>query len=131
MKPCTAFLLVLASNFPAYACAQSLSETAPLIEQAAPVVAEVILNLEHSPTDEQMARLQEISSNEAESNEIRTIATAVMHFEHAVHPDYLDDLEAIRDNEYATAREKTLADVLLDMRHRPDAEQTGRLAEVE
>lgn len=132
MKISTAFFLVLFSSASSFGIAQSLNETAPPLGSSAAIVAEVLLDFDHSPTDAQKQRLQEIISNDdVESEAIRTIAAAVQSFEHAVHPDHVEELESIRDNDYATAREKTLSDVLLEMRHRPDAEQIGQLAEID
>ncbi len=131
MNISTAFFLTVIATASSLGLAQSLTETAPPLDQSASIIAEVLLNFDHSPTEEQEQHLKELMGNESESEAIRTLAAAVQSFEHAVHPDHIDKLESIRDNEYATAREKTLADVILELRHRPDAEQTARLAEID
>ena len=115
---CAAVLLVVAA--PAMAA------------DPAATMADILVGMNHYPTDEQKSTLSDIASDEGVDEHLRTIATAISDIEHRVTDADREKLKSIAANESASETEKKLADAALAFNHElPDEEAAALQALVE
>lgn len=94
-------------------------------------VAEVLSNFNHFPSDENKAELMAIAENDANSEEIRTIARAVANIQHSATDEDKAALQEIVDSDSASEEAKTLAEVVLDVNHSTSEEAKEQLASIQ
>jgi len=82
-------------------------------------MANIMMHLEHYPSDSEKKTLQGISSSNGASLATKTLASAMTHLEHKVASADKPKLEAIVADANATANEKELAKIILNLRHMP------------
>lgn len=101
-----AFVLLLAAGTPALAD-----------QDTAPVLADMLLGMQHFPSAEQKSTLAEIAGDEQVDEDLRTIAEAIGAIEHQLPEAEQADVQAIVADPDATGAEKTLAEAVLGFKH--------------
>lgn len=106
--------------------------TLPVLSRAGghgvPAMAEVVVNLQHFPSDEQKAALAKIADDSSYSEAERQVATAISNLAHKVSAEDSERLAAIAANESLHESLRTLAKVLIGINHMPSADDKATLA---
>ena len=110
------------------AVAITLAAPALAAESAATeTIAEVLLDLNHFPTDEDKRELEDLIAADTTTEEERALATALMNVEHKVQAGDREALQSILDDPQGTPTAKELAQILLDLNHRPSEDGKRKL----
>jgi hypothetical protein len=80
-------------------------------------MAEIMLKLNHYPSNSEKEALQKIVSDQATSAHERVLAQTLLKLQHAASPDDKPKLQAIMKDESAPASVKTLASILSNLNH--------------
>lgn len=90
-------------------------------------MSNMIIGLNHYPSDAEKARLQEIASDANASAQEKTIATALMNMQHSVSDDDKAKLKQIADDAAAPANIREVAGILMTISHKPSADDKAKL----
>ncbi len=90
-------------------------------------MSNVMIGLQHYPSDAEKARLKQIAADANTSAQEKTIATALMNMEHNVSSGDKAKLKQIADDASAPANVRELAGILMNMSHKPSAEDKAKL----
>lgn len=92
-------------------------------------VADIVVSINHTPSDSDKAALAEISGNSNLPEGLRNMANAVANFNHAASDEAKAQLAAIQSGQ-APDNAKALAGIIASMNHRASDEDKARLAQL-
>ncbi|MGE0623469.1 MAG: hypothetical protein AB7I04_12940 [Pseudomonadales bacterium] len=92
----------------------------------ASTLADILLTMQHFPSDAQKATLEDIAANEQVEKDLRIIAGAIGNIQHRVPDEERASLQAIVDDPSASEAAKSLASAALGFNHQLSAD--GRAA---
>lgn len=95
-----------------------------------PAMADVVMKLQHFPSDDQKAALAKIADDSSYSEAERQVATAIANIQHKVSAEDSERLAAIAANESLNESLRTLARVVIGINHMPSAEDKETLAKL-
>jgi len=82
-------------------------------------MANIMVHLEHYPSDSEKKMLMGISKSGSASMNSKTLAGAMINLEHKVNSADKPKLDAIVNDAKASENEKTLAKIILSLNHKP------------
>lgn len=91
-------------------------------------ITSIVSNLNHFPSDEDLAKLDAIIANNALPQPIRTIADTVANIEHSANEEGRGAMEAIEGNARMPQPLKTLAGIVGSLNHTASDAQKAQLA---
>ncbi|HAJ75251.1 MAG TPA: hypothetical protein DCM64_02235 [Gammaproteobacteria bacterium] len=94
---------------------------------ATKIIAGVLVNLNHFPSDDEKVALQAVSSDETAGRGFQLIATAVANIQHTATTADKDIMTRIIASDRATARARELAEIVLGLSHAPSDEAKAAL----
>lgn len=94
---------------------------------AAQVMAEVLVNLDHRPTDAEKAQLQQMVNDPNLSEQKRTLAKALLNMNHKISAEDKPKVAAIAKDANAGQEDRELANILLNIQHHPSAADKEKL----
>lgn len=95
--------------------------------QVVQIMAGILLQLQHYPSDTAKQTLGKIAEDNSVSADERTVARAIMNIKHTVAASDKPNLEAIVNDEKASTSVKTLASVVLGLHHIPSDSDKEKL----
>ena len=93
-------------------------------------MSNIMLHLNHYPSDSEKKQLNKFISDKSLSGNVRTMAQAMTALEHKATDGDKKKLSAIIDDKSASADEKTLAMVIRDLDHKPSDADKQKLQEI-
>lgn len=84
-------------------------------------MANIMMHLEHYPSDSEKKMLKDISMSSTASKNQKSLATAMINLQHKVSAGDKPALNAIMSDGNASSGEKTLAKVILNLKHMPSS----------
>lgn len=89
--------------------------------EAAPVktMADIMLKLNHYPSDGEKATLREIVHSKDASDTQKALATAMINLQHKVSSQDVPKLKSVMQDNNASAGEKALANIIIGLNHSP------------
>lgn len=94
---------------------------------AGQVMAEVLINLNHSPTAAEKAQLRQLANDQNLSEHKRTLATALINLNHHVADQDKAKLKAITNDSSAAEEDRILANIILNLSHKPSSSDKQQL----
>ncbi|MDZ7644354.1 MAG: hypothetical protein U5K76_09200 [Woeseiaceae bacterium] len=85
--------------------------------EAVPTMADILVELNHFPSDDDKDRLQAIVADENSTDHERAVAKALMNVEHTVSADDKKTLTALTNDESVADGVRLLAEALLGLNH--------------
>lgn len=92
-------------------------------------MAQIMMNLNHYPSDSEKETLREISLKSTDSYE-KTMATAMMNLEHSATAADKKKLSKIIEDKAAPEDVKTLAKIIHDLNHKPTSDDKKKLKDL-
>lgn len=86
-------------------------------DEATEVIAGVLMNLNHFPSDDDKAALQGLIDDDGVGRAFKAVANAVMGIEHSASEEGKSMLARVLEADDADPRAKTLAQVVMDLEH--------------
>ena len=99
-------------------------------QQALSSMANIMLNLNHYPSDGEKKQLGKFISDMSLSSNVRTIAQAMSNLEHTAKDEDKEKLSAIMKDDAASESEKTLASVIYSVNHKPSSADKEKLSKI-
>ena len=93
-------------------------------------MSNIMLHLNHYPSDSEKKQLSKFISNSSLNGNVRTMAKAMTDLEHKATDSDKKKLSAIIDDKSASADEKTLAMVIRNLNHTPSDADKQKLQEI-
>ena len=93
-------------------------------------IADIVVSLNHFPSDADKSTLMGISGNDSLPQGVRDMATAVSSFAHAANAEGKTAMAGIQANAQAPDRAKALAGIIADLNHTASADAKATLAEL-
>jgi NADH:ubiquinone oxidoreductase subunit K len=90
-------------------------------------MAEIMLNLNHYPSDSEKQALKQITLSSSSSNYEKTVATAIINLQHQATAEDKEKLNDIINNKSAPEDVRTLATIVHDVNHHPSEEDKAKL----
>ncbi|MGD8937796.1 MAG: hypothetical protein PVJ72_00325 [Gammaproteobacteria bacterium] len=90
-------------------------------------MAQIMLKLNHYPSDSEKETLRQISLSSTSSKYEKTMANAMINLEHSAKPEDKKKLSAIVKDDSAPEDVRTLAQIIHDVNHKPSAEDKKKL----
>ena len=91
------------------------------------IIAEILLNLNHSPAPEDRARLDEIFRNQSYSKPVRLLAKSLYGLKHQLGDDDEVLLDQLSNDARVPDPERQLARILIELRHQVSMDDRRRL----
>lgn len=98
-----------------------LGQSAVADEDPIRTMANIMMHLEHYPSDSEKKTLETISSSNSVSSNVKTLASAMANLQHKVSSGDKPKLEAIVADAKASGNEKELAEIILHLNHEPSS----------
>lgn len=98
-----------------------IGQTAVADEDPIHTMANIMMHLEHYPSDSEKKTLETISSSNGVSSNVKTLASAMANLQHKVSSGDKPKLQAIVADAKASANEKELAQIILSLNHMPSS----------
>lgn len=121
MKKSISYLLVLPVLF------GTMVSVAVAGGSAIGTMAEIVMHLNHYPTDSEKKTLDRIVHDENATAGERVLAGALMRMQHQVGGDDARKLRELAADKNASNKEREFADILLGLAHQPSASDKERL----
>ena len=99
-------------------------------QQALSSMANIMLHLNHYPSDTEKQQLQKFTSDMSLSGNVRTMAAALTNLEHTAKDEDKEKLSAIMKDANASESEKTLASVIYSVNHKPSDADKEKLSKI-
>lgn len=99
-------------------------------DNATQKIAEIILHLNHHPSDSEKQELQKIASDGSTSASEKTIASALMDMNHHVSAGDREKLQQIASDNSVPEADRKLAGILADINHHPSASDKETLEKI-
>ena len=93
-------------------------------------IADIVVSINHFPSDADKAALADIAGNDALPEGVRNMATAVSNISHAASAEGKAMMAGIQANGEAPDRAKSLAGIIASLNHMPSDEAKATLAEL-
>lgn len=93
-------------------------------------MADIVVHLNHSPSDAEKKTLQQIIGDSAISGEERVLATAILNMQHKVGADDKTTLQRIIADTSTSANVREMAEILLNLNHKPTPDDKSRLQQL-
>ena len=93
-------------------------------------MANILMNLNHSPNDAEKKTLQQIIGNSSISGEEHVLATAILNMQHKVSADDKAKLQRIIADTSTSANGREMAEILLNLNHKPTPDDKSRLQQL-
>ena len=93
-------------------------------------MSNIMLHLNHYPSDSEKKQLSKFISDKSLSGNVRTMAKAMTDLEHKATDSDKKKLSVIIDDKSTSADEKTLAMVIRDLDHKPSDADKQKLQEI-
>ena len=93
-------------------------------------IADIVVSINHFPSDADKAALADIAGNDALPEGLRNMATAVSNISHAASAEGKAMMAGIQANGEAPDRAKSLAGIIASLNHMPSDEAKATLAEL-
>jgi hypothetical protein len=93
-------------------------------------IADIVVSINHFPSDADKAALADIAGNDALPEGLRNMATAVSNISHAASAEGKAMMASIQANGEAPDRAKSLAGIIASLNHMPSDEAKATLAEL-
>ena len=93
-------------------------------------IADIVVSINHFPSDADKAALADIAGNDALPEGLRNMATAVSNISHAASAEGKAMMASIQENGEAPDRAKSLAGIIASLNHMPSDEAKATLAEL-
>ena len=93
-------------------------------------IADIVVSINHFPSDADKAALADIAGNDALPEGVRNMATAVSNISHAASAEGKAMMASIQANGEAPDRAKSLAGIIASLNHMPSDEAKATLAEL-
>jgi hypothetical protein len=117
------FILVTAFGlFSQFAMAQGDSN-----EAALKLIADIVVGLNHFPSDDDLETLDQIIANSGLAQGVRGMANAVASIEHTANEEGRGAMEAIQNNAQVPERAKTLAGIIENFSHNASDDDKAQL----
>lgn len=107
-----------------------VSQSALAESSAVKEMAQIVMNLNHHPSDEDKETLRGIVSDDAATPGERVIANALLQMDHQVSSGDKAKLGDLKGSSAASAGEKELADVLMGLNHKASSQDKERLGKL-
>lgn len=91
-------------------------------------IADIVANLNHFPSDDDKAKLAEISGNNSLAQGVRTMADSVANINHSASAEAKTALQAMANAEQIPPYAKTLANIIANINHTASADDKAKLA---
>lgn len=118
------FVLAIIGLFSQFAAAQDASSA------AAKQIADIVVSLNHFPSDADKATLAEISGNTALAQGVRDMATAVSNIQHAANAEGKAAMAALQAAADTPDRGKVLAGIIENLNHVASPDAKDQLAQL-
>jgi len=105
----------------------TMTGTAAAHGSAISTMAEIVMHLNHYPSDSEKKELAAIVNSERASPGEKALAGALMRMQHQVGGNDAEKLRALANDGNASEQERTLAEVLLGIAHHPSAADKEKL----
>ena len=93
-------------------------------------IADIVVSINHFPSDADKAALADIAGNDALPEGLRNMATAVSNISHAASAEGKAMMASIQASDTAPDRAKSLAGIIASLNHMPSDEAKATLAEL-
>ncbi|MCH8264819.1 MAG: hypothetical protein IIC10_05415 [Proteobacteria bacterium] len=93
-------------------------------------IADIVVGLNHFPSDADMATLDEIIANGELAQGVRDMADTVANIEHSANEEGRGAMEAIQANSQAPDRAKVLAGIIANFSHGASDDSKAQLAQL-
>lgn len=90
-------------------------------------MAQMVMTLNHHPSDADKTRLNEILADDKASTQEKAIASALIGMDHSVSDSDKAKLKAIAEDAAAPANVRDLASVLMNLKHMASADEKAKL----
>jgi hypothetical protein len=90
-------------------------------------MAQIMLKLNHYPSDTEKETLRQITLSSTSSKDEKTMANAMINLEHSATAEDKKKLSAIVKDDSASEDVRTLAQIIHDVNHKPSAEDKKKL----
>ena len=91
-------------------------------------ISDIVVSLNHFPSDADKAKLMVIADNDSLPQGVRDMATAISSFAHSANAEGKEAMARIIASDQAPDRAKTLAGVIADLNHTASADAKTSLA---
>lgn len=95
--------------------------------KAIQVMAGVVINLNHFPSDGEKSRLREILDSASSSENEKVLARAILNLNHSASSADKRALQQILNDRNANATERDLADIIYHLSHKPSSSDKQKL----
>ncbi|MBL4573908.1 MAG: hypothetical protein JKY86_12665 [Gammaproteobacteria bacterium] len=117
-------LIAVIGLFSQFSVAQDNSANAAAAKQ----IADIVVSLNHFPSDTDKAALNAIIGDDSLAAGIHAMASAVVNIEHSANMEGKTAMEALQENEEAPDRAKALAGIIASLNHTASADAKAELA---
>jgi len=93
-------------------------------------IADIVVSINHFPSDADKAALADIAGNDVLPEGLRNMATAVSNISHAASAEGKAMMASIQASDTAPDRAKSLAGIIASLNHMPSDEAKATLAEL-
>lgn len=90
-------------------------------------MADILMHLNHYPSDSEKATLQKIANDGGSSENERIIATAMINLHHKATDEDKEKLGKIMHDSSATANERDMAAIIYNLHHKPTSADKEKL----
>jgi len=118
-------LLLAIGLFPQFATAQNDSNGAAL-----KLIADIVIGLNHFPSDDDLETLDQIIANGGLAQGIRAMANAVASIEHSANEESKGEMEALHSNAEGPEPARLLARIIDNFSHGASDDAKAQLAEM-
>ena len=99
-------------------------------EGAVKEIANIVMHLNHHPSDAEKARLKDIINNGSVSANVHAIASALLNMEHRATAGDKKKLGMIAQDSSADEDVRTLADIVHNLEHKPSGGDKAKLKDI-
>lgn len=98
-----------------------------LAEDSIKTMAQIMINLNHFPSDSDKEVLRKITLDSATSQNEKTLASAMINLQHAASDADKQKLSAIIKDRAASENERNLAEIIYNLNHKPSSADKEQL----
>jgi len=125
-------LVACTSDKPPQDTTTNVSDTAEIADTAAEnspaqVIAQILINLNHFPSDEEKAMLKEITTSASASDAEKTIAGILINIQHSASDGDKAELKKVMEDASASKENQQLAEIVHNLNHKPSDEDKNTL----
>ena len=108
----------------------SVSAETPTQEDNMAQMAQILLKLNHYPSNSEKATLQAISKKSAATAQERILANAILNINHQVNPADEPLLQNVMQDNQATNQQQSMASIIMKLNHKPGKDDKVVLSKI-